>query len=57
VLSSFKNYSDEIKLFLDWIHPYTEGCEYVGYYRYEVNEDPTLIYREDDGFNFVKVNK
>lgn len=46
VRTNFKNYDDEITLFLDWIKPYVSACcdEFLGYYRYEEDIDPTLIY-------------
>ena len=42
-----KNYDNEIELFLDWISKYLDGYylkEFVGYYRYEEDENPTLLY-------------
>lgn len=47
VLCNFKNYHNEIKLFLDWLCPYiiTEG--FLGHTRYEENYNPTLIYKEN----------
>lgn len=44
---NLKNYDDEINLFLDWLCPYiiTEG--FLGYTRYEENDNPTLIYKEN----------
>lgn len=46
VRCNFKNYHNEIKLFLEWLCPYivTEG--FLGYMWYEENDAPTLIYRE-----------
>ncbi len=41
LLCNLKNYHDEIKLFLDWIDPYTE--HYWGYYCYEEDEAPTFF--------------
>ena len=47
---SFKNYDSEIELFLDWISPYIEmdSGEFLGFYRYEMDEIPTLIYHEKE---------
>lgn len=46
VRCNFKNYGGEIEHFLDWIMPWVEaGTECLGYYRYEENDHPTLIYR------------
>lgn len=46
VRANLKNYDSEIEKFLDWITPYLakdEG-EFLGFYRYEENEQPILIY-------------
>ncbi len=45
--SDFKNYNNEIALFIDWIMPYTYGDigNMLGYYRYEENKEPTIIYK------------
>lgn len=43
---NLKNYDGEIGKFLDWVLPYADaGTECLGYYRYEENDDPTLIYK------------
>ena len=46
IRSNLKNYDDEITLFLDWIYPYLDKMEddFLGFYRYEESEAPTLIY-------------
>ena len=43
---NLKNYDDEIKKFIEWIRPYLNknGGEFLGFYRYEEREEPTLIY-------------
>lgn len=43
---NFKNYDDEIALFLDWITPHldAEPGEFLGFSRYEEAREPTLIY-------------
>jgi len=43
---NLKNYDDEIEKFLDWIHPYLDKQEgdFLGFYRYEETEQPTLIH-------------
>lgn len=50
IRSNFKNYDDEVSLFLDWIMPYvdvnSDMAELLGFYRYEEDSLPTLIYRE-----------
>ena len=46
VRANLKNYNNEIQKFIDWIMPYLnkyEG-EFLGFYRYEETEEPTLIY-------------
>lgn len=45
--SDFKNYDNEIALFIDWIMPYTYGDigDMLGYYRYEEATEPTIIYK------------
>lgn len=43
---NIKNYNEEIEKLLDWIAPVAEewNNEFVGYYRYEEYENPTLIF-------------
>jgi hypothetical protein len=47
-----KNYDGEIKKFLDWIMPYIDNMngDHIGHYRYEEDDQPTMIYmkREDE---------
>lgn len=46
VRCNLKNYDGEIGAFLDWIMPWVfAGPECLGYYRYESDDHPTLIYR------------
>lgn len=49
VRCNLKNYDDEIELFIDWIEPYLgeyiEQGDFLGFYRYEEDNEPTLIYR------------
>ena len=47
VRCNFKNYSNEIELFLDWLKPYIKTDGFLGYTRYEEDYDPTLIYKEN----------
>lgn len=44
--SDFKNYDNEINLFIDWIRPYLDVSigEMIGYHRYEECDEPTIIY-------------
>lgn len=46
IRSNLKNYNLEIQKFLKWIKPYLDKYEddFLGYYRYEEDESPTLIY-------------
>lgn len=43
---NFKNYDDEIEKFISWIKPYLakDEDEFLGFYRYEETEQPTLIF-------------
>lgn len=56
VRCDLKNYNDEIENFLDWIYPYSETGGFIGYMRYEEDEDPTLIYFTNCGVKFRRVN-
>ena len=49
IRTNFKNYDNEIDKFLDWIHPYLnkDDAEFLGFYRYEDDENPTLIYMKE----------
>jgi hypothetical protein len=47
IRSNLKNYDSEIEHFIDWIMPYLdvykqEG-DFLGFYRYEEDEEPTII--------------
>ena len=46
IRSNIKNYHDEIGKFIDWIRPYLDEGDnnFLGFYRYEETETPTLIY-------------
>jgi hypothetical protein len=41
-----KNYSGEIEFFFDWLMPWVDGSpgDFVGYYRYEEDQAPTLVF-------------
>jgi len=47
VRCNLKNYNDEIELFLDWVLPYVESepGNMLGFFRYEYDPVPTLIYK------------
>ena len=42
--SDLKNYHGEIEAFIKWIEPLSSTYGFVGYYQYEEDEEPTLIY-------------
>lgn len=46
IRTNFKNYDGEIEKFIDWIRPYLDKDkgDFLGFYRYEETEEPTLIY-------------
>ena len=52
VRCNFKNYGSEIEKFLDWLCPYIKTYGFLGYKRYEEDEDPTLIYKTDKGIEY-----
>ena len=41
-----KNYCSSIEAFFEWITPYS-ATEFLGYARYEEDDEPTLYYRRD----------
>ena len=41
---NLKNYDDEINKFWNWIQPYVETKGHVGHFRYEEDDEPTLMY-------------
>ena len=45
---NLKNYDNEIELFLDWIDQYIDAQkgEFLGFKRYEEENEPTLIYKK-----------
>ncbi len=46
VRCNLKNYESDIENFINWITPYLDKYEgdFLGFYRYEEFEEPTLIY-------------
>lgn len=46
IRTNLKNYDSEIEHFIDWVMPYLNKYDkkFLGFYRYEENEKPTLIY-------------
>ena len=55
VRCNLKNYDNEINKFLDWLNPYIKTFGFLGYLRYEENEDPTLIYKTEKGIEYKGV--
>lgn len=49
ITCNLKNYNDEISKFLDWITPYVDAYpgEWLGYWMFEEDEKPTLIFMPD----------
>lgn len=46
--SDFKNYDNEVNLFIDWIKPYlADKDEMFAYSRYEEDKEPTIYYNEE----------
>jgi len=41
-----KNYNGEIEQFFEFIKPWCEG-EFIGYYRYEEDIEPVLVYTDE----------
>jgi hypothetical protein len=56
VRSNLKNYDSEIENFLDFISPYIETDEFIGYMRYEESEKPTLIYIDNGIVKYENLN-
>lgn len=46
-VANIKNYSKEWQRFLEYIEPHIGTKGYIGTYRYEEDEDPTLLYNID----------
>ena len=57
VCTNIKNYSGEWEAFLDFIAPHLETNGYIGTYRYEEDDDPTLLYAEAGKILRKTVNK
>lgn len=49
IRTNLKNYDSEIEQFIDWVEPYLgayiDRGEFLGFYRYEEDNEPTHIYR------------
>lgn len=51
IRTNLKNYDSEIEHFIDWIMPYLDKYEtgqFLGFYRYEEDEQPTLIFYKEE---------
>ncbi len=46
---NLKNYGNEIEKFINWIMPYIRAFkgDFLGFYRYEETEQPTLIFMKE----------
>ena len=53
VNSNCKNYCQEYQKFLDYIQPYIDEFEYLGFIRYEDELHPTLIYNTTEVIEYV----
>jgi transcription termination factor NusB len=49
VRSNLKNYDGEIRKFLSWLKPYINDKDhsFLGYFRYEEDDEPNLIYYDE----------
>lgn len=56
VRCNLKNYSSEIEHFLSFIQPYLYTDGFIGYTRYEEDDDPTLIYNTPKGIELRWIN-
>lgn len=56
VRSNLKNYDSEIEKFLDFLEPYIDTFGFIGYMRYEEDEDPTLIYHTEQGIEYKYID-
>ena len=47
IVCNLKDYNNEILEFIDWVDQYTDKVvdDFLGFYRYEEDEVPTLIYK------------
>lgn len=57
VRCNLKNYDNEIELFLKWLAPHIVTNGFLGYMRYEEDENPTLIYNTADSIMFNKIKE
>ena len=56
VRTNLKNYDREIEEFLDFIEPYIDTWGFLGYKRYEEDEDPILIYHMEQGIEYKYID-
>ena len=54
--SNLKNYDNEIEEFLNFLEPYIDTFGFIGYMRYEEDEDPTLIYHTEQGIEYKYID-
>ena len=55
VWTNIKNYSGEWEAFLEFIAPWLETQGFIGHYRYEECDEPTLLYSENGTIRFRKI--
>lgn len=53
--TNIKNYTEEWENFLDFIAPYVLTKGFIGTYRYEENDNPTLLYSRHGEIVFQKI--
>lgn len=56
VRCNLKNYNNEIDKFLDWLCPYIKSDGFIGYKRYEEEDEPTLIYIKENNVEYKNQN-
>ena len=56
VRSNLENYDNVFEEFLNFLEPYIDTFGFIGYMRYEEDEDPTLIYHTEQGIEYKYVN-
>lgn len=56
IRANLRNNDSEIQKFLDWLSPCISTIGFIGYMRYEEDDNPTLIYIEDNKPVFKNVD-
>ncbi len=55
--AKIKNYDRQIEKFLAVVALHSVNTGFVGYMRHEIDEDPTLIYFQDNGVSYRKIKQ